>query len=102
MDYPTPDGVLHPESYWKVAEVNMNAVEMVGQVVFYGYHDEKAAMEHMVPIAKKYYEMIPDVFMAFFSAGALAGKLPADQAYALAVSVADTNGDSFFKGAKDV
>lgn len=102
MDYPTPDGVPHPESYWKAAEINMNAVDMIGQVVFYGYHDAKASGERKVPIAKKFYEMSPDAFVQFFSSAALAGKLPAAQAYALAVATMDTDGDTFFKGALDV
>jgi len=107
-----------PNSYWRVAQINLNTESKTGQITFNCYEDSNTALAGSSRvIGQKNYTITPANWDSYFgispadtSTAANAGKA---QSYALAKGVLDTDSgkkdendnpimQSYFKGYADV
>lgn len=116
IPFETPDGVEHPESYWRVAEANVDFFGGHARITLVGWHNQAAREGGKRPLegAEKTYDILTrEEYLAWFSPAALdaAGRNHAAQAYEFAKAKQDMQfqvGEesighrSFFTGAVDV
>lgn len=97
MPFTTPDGIDHPESYWKVTSVTLDNDSAT--ILFLGYHDKATRDTDKSAISKKDFYARGDDFTEYFSTDVLnqEGVNPKKQAY----EYIDGKG-TFFSGAENV
>jgi len=93
MNFVTPDGIEHPESYWKVVYLNLDRLLHDASVTLCGWHNKEAHDAGFQPLngAKKEYIVQSSAFAQYFNTSELDPKNrnPYAQAYLLAENIQD-------------
>lgn len=93
-------GVEYPASYWRITYVEIDVGRRYGVAVFTGYRDREARFQDRHPIDSKIYHLSGDVFLEKYARHLEpGGPNIMELIYEYALTVKDTNDQSFFENA---
>lgn len=102
--YTADDGAVHASSFWRVAEITLDYINLAAVIRWNGYKDYSAFSGGKTTVGQKVYVITGSTFTTYYSETALtgSGKFPEERAQAQATATLDTGGSSFFNGASSV